>query len=80
MFRTTLIAATLAVAFNAAHAAQPLTVKVYNADGNSFNVNSALISGEKDAIVIADTTLRGFKVPLNQLSEMTRNTTPEAAR
>jgi len=52
MFRSTAIAATLAIVFTAAHGAQPLTVKVYNADGNSFNVNSALISGEKDAIVI----------------------------
>ena len=52
MFRTTVIAATLAIAFGSADAAQPLTVKVYNADGNSFNVTSTLISGEKDAIVI----------------------------
>jgi glyoxylase-like metal-dependent hydrolase (beta-lactamase superfamily II) len=52
MFRSTVIAATLAIVFTAAHAAQPLTVKVYNADGNSFNVNSALISGEREAIVI----------------------------
>jgi glyoxylase-like metal-dependent hydrolase (beta-lactamase superfamily II) len=52
MFRSTVIAATLAIAFTSAHAAQPLTVKVYNADGNSFNVNSTLISGEKEAIVI----------------------------
>ena len=40
MFRTTLIAATLSIAFAGAHAAQPLQVKVYNADGNSFHVNS----------------------------------------
>ena len=52
MFRTTVIAATLAIAFGSADAAPPLTVKVYNADGNSFNVTSTLISGEKDAIVI----------------------------
>lgn len=52
MFRTTVMAATLAIAFGSANAAQPLTVKVYNADGNSFNVTSTLISGEKDAIVI----------------------------
>ena len=52
MFRTTVIAATLAIAFGSADAAQPLTVKVYNAEGNSFNVTSTLISGEKDAIVI----------------------------
>ena len=52
MFRTTLIAATLSIAFAGAHAAQPLQVKVYNADGNSFNVNSTLVYGEKDAMVI----------------------------
>ena len=52
MIRTTVIAASLAVAFTSAQAAQPLTVKVYNADGNSFNVNSTLVYGEKDAMVI----------------------------
>ena len=52
MFRSTLVAATLAIVFTSAFADQPLSVKVYNADGNSFNVNSTLISGEKDAIVI----------------------------
>lgn len=52
MFRTAVIAATLAIAFGSSDAAQPLTVKVYNADGNSFNVTSTLISGEKEAIVI----------------------------
>ncbi len=52
MIRTTVIAASLAIAFSAAQAAQALTVKVYNADANSFNVNSTLVYGEKDAIVI----------------------------
>ena len=52
MFRTTLIAATLSIAFAGAQAAQPLQVKVYNADGNSFNVNSTLVYGEKEAMVI----------------------------
>ena len=52
MIRPTLLASILALAFSVAHAAQPLQLKVYNADGNSFNVNSVLISGEKDAIVI----------------------------
>ncbi|MDZ7862532.1 MBL fold metallo-hydrolase [Acidovorax sp.] len=52
MFRTTVIAATLAIAFTAAQAAEPLQIKVYNADGNSFNVNSTLIYGEKEAMVI----------------------------
>jgi glyoxylase-like metal-dependent hydrolase (beta-lactamase superfamily II) len=52
MIRTTVIAATLAIVFGAANAQQPLTVKVYNADANSFNVNSTLVYGQKDAIVI----------------------------
>lgn len=53
MIRTTLLAASLAIAFSsAAHAAQPLTVKVYNADANSFNVASTLVVGEKEAMVI----------------------------
>jgi len=52
MIRTTVVAASLAIAFTAAQAAQPLTVKVYNADGNSFNVNSTLVYGEKEAMVI----------------------------
>lgn len=52
MIRTTVIAASLAIAFTSALAAQPLSVKVYNADGNSFNVNSTLVYGEKEALVI----------------------------
>jgi len=52
MIRTTLVAASLAVVFANANAAQPLTVRVYNADGNSFNVNSTLVYGEKEAMVI----------------------------
>lgn len=52
MIRTTLIAASLAIVFSSAQAAQPLTVKVYNAGVNSFNVNSTLIYGEKEAMVI----------------------------
>jgi hypothetical protein len=40
MIRTTVIAASLAIAFGVAHAQQPLTVKVSNANGNSFNVNT----------------------------------------
>lgn len=52
MIRTTVIAASLAITFTAAQAAQPLTVKVYNGNGNSFNVNSTLVYGEKEAMVI----------------------------
>lgn len=52
MIRSTLLAASLAIAFTSAQAAQPLAVKVYNADGNSFYVNSTLVAGEKEAMVI----------------------------
>ena len=52
MVRTTVIAASIAIAFTSAQAAQPLSVKVYNADGNSFNVNSTLVVGDKEAMVI----------------------------
>ncbi|SIT02612.1 MBL fold metallo-hydrolase [Neptunomonas antarctica] len=41
-----------AVAVPAAHAAEPLTLKVYNADAGSFHVNSVLVSGETEAVVI----------------------------
>jgi glyoxylase-like metal-dependent hydrolase (beta-lactamase superfamily II) len=36
----------------AAQAPAPLTVKVYNADGSSFHVNSVLVSGRTEAVVI----------------------------
>lgn len=52
MLRTTILATTLAVTFASAEAATPLQVKVYNADGNSFNVNSTLVYGEKEAMII----------------------------
>ena len=52
MLRTPLLAATLALVFGSAQAAQPLQLKVYNADGNSFHVNSTLVTGEKEAMVI----------------------------
>lgn len=52
MFRTSLVAASIAITFSAAHAAGPLQVKVYNADDKSFNVNSTLVYGETEAMVI----------------------------
>lgn len=58
MIRTSLIsstiAATLAVTLGTAQAVQsaPLTVKTYNTGSGSFNVNSTLIYGEKEAMVI----------------------------
>lgn len=53
MIRTTFLAATLSLAFGVAQAeTTPLQVKVYNADGASFHVNSTLVYGEKEALVI----------------------------
>lgn len=52
MFRTTLIAATLSLIVSGAQATQPLQIRVYNADGKSFHVNSTLVFGEKEAMVI----------------------------
>ena len=51
MIRSTVIAASLPIAFTA-QSAQPLTIKVYNAGAASFSVNSTLVYGEKDAMVI----------------------------
>lgn len=77
MFRSTVIAATLAIVFTTTHAAQPLTVKVYNADGNSFNVNSTLIAGEKEAIVIdaGFTRADALRIAANVLDSGKRLTT-----
>jgi glyoxylase-like metal-dependent hydrolase (beta-lactamase superfamily II) len=47
-----LIATAALLATTLTATAAPLQVKVYNADGNSFNVNSTLVTGEKDAMVI----------------------------
>lgn len=52
MIRTSVIAASFAIALTTAAQAQPLKVKVYNANGDSFNVTSTLVYGDKDAIVI----------------------------
>jgi len=55
MIRRTLLSATVALAFasaSAAHAAEPLQLKVYNADGNSFGVTSTLVVGATEAMVI----------------------------
>ena len=77
MIRTSLIAASLAVAFGSAFAAQPLTLTVYNANGNSFNVNSTLVSGEKDAIVIdaGFTRADAYRIAANVLDSGKRLTT-----
>lgn len=69
MLRQTVLASTLALAFSAAHAAEPLQIKVYNADGNSFHANSVLISGAKEAMVIdaGFTRADGYRIAANVL-------------
>ena len=69
MIRQALVAATLTLGFSAAVAAQPLTVKVYHADQNSFGVNSTLIYGEKEAVVIdaGFTRADGLRIAANVL-------------
>ncbi|MDD0839613.1 MBL fold metallo-hydrolase [Curvibacter sp. HBC61] len=76
MIRTTLIATSLAIAFGA-QAAQPLTVKVYNAGASSFNVNSTLVAGERDAMVIdaGFTRADALRIAANVLDSGKRLTT-----
>lgn len=52
MLKSVVLTATLALTATAAMAEAPLKVRVYQADGASFNVTSTLISGEKEVIVI----------------------------
>ncbi len=48
----TLLTATTLISSTAFAAQQPLTLDVYNADGNSFHVNSTLVYGETEAMVV----------------------------
>lgn len=52
-----------------AQVAAPLTVKTYNADGNSFHVNAVVVSGKSEAIVIDSgfTRADGLRVAANVL-------------
>lgn len=54
VIRQTLLAATLALSFNAdaAGANPPLQIQVYNAGSNSFHVNAVVVSGATEAMVI----------------------------
>ena len=69
MFRTTLIAASLALSATAAHAAQPLQLKVYNAGEGSFHANAVVLSGEHEAMVIDSgfTRADGYRIAANVL-------------
>jgi len=51
MLRQIILASTVTLAASA-QAADPLAIKVYNADVNSFHVNAVVVSGEKEAMVI----------------------------
>lgn len=76
MVRISIVAASLAIAFTA-HAAPPLAVKVYNGDANSFHVNSTLVFGEKDAMVIdaGFTRADALRIAANVLDSGKRLTT-----
>lgn len=53
MIKPTLLATSLLLAVSStANASTPLTLDVYNADGNSFHVNSTLVYGEHEAMVV----------------------------
>lgn len=52
ILRTTLLSASLALTLGSAQAAGSLKLTVYNADAHSFHVNSVLLSGDKEALVI----------------------------
>ncbi len=53
MKKLTLLAASVLIANTAIAASKtPLTLDVYNADGNSFHVNSTLVYGETEALLI----------------------------
>jgi len=49
---TLAVAGVAATTDASAQAAAPLSVKVYNADGNSFHVNAVVVSGKTEAVVI----------------------------
>lgn len=52
MLRQFITAASIALIATTIQAAEPLQVKIYNADDNSFNVNSVLVTGATEALVI----------------------------
>ena len=66
---TTLAIASAAVLSTNAFAETPLTIKVYNAPATSFNVNSTLIMGEKDAVLLDTGFTRSdaYKIAANVL-------------
>ncbi|MFD2448659.1 MBL fold metallo-hydrolase [Vogesella fluminis] len=69
MLRQTIIAASIAVASTATHAAQPLQLKVYNAGEGSFHANAVVVSGEHEAMVIDSgfTRADGYRIAANVL-------------
>lgn len=52
MIRSLALTAALALGLSIAHSAEPLQLKVYNAGPSSFNVNSTLVFGDTEAMVI----------------------------
>ncbi len=48
----TVMTLTATLLMSAGVMAKPLTLEVYNADGNSFHVNSTLVYGDTEAMVV----------------------------
>lgn len=73
----TLFAAGLALAATAAAAGEALSLKVYNADAQSFNVNSVLISGPTEAVVVdaGFTRADAYRIAANVLDSGKKLTT-----
>lgn len=76
----TLLTASFALTWGAsalAQAAQPLQLKVYNADAGSFNVTSTLVTGAKEAVVIdaGFTRADALRIAANVLDSGKRLTT-----
>lgn len=77
MQRKLIATALLALGITAAHADEPLQLKVYNAGPGSFNVNSVLITGATEAIVIdaGFTRADALRIAANVLDSGKRLTT-----
>lgn len=77
MFKKIILGALLVSTLPLAQAAEPLTLKVYNGSAESFHVNSVLVSGETEAIVIdaGFTRADAYRIAANVLDSGKKLTT-----
>lgn len=77
MFKKMILGALLVSSIPLAQAAEPLVLKVYNASADSFHVNSVLVSGETEAIVIdaGFTRADAYRIAANVLDSGKKLTT-----